>query len=210
MLEHATYLKIVALRLQHDAVQTFSATLVRTNITKIIDLLEVTFGVDLSKDDEDDIEVESVSEEEEEHLPQTGMTSHAAAQSVDSAKYSTPAQSPSITHKQPAPKIKGQKQCKEEGPEVEWVLKVKPLNRVEVYYAEKGISYLKTGVPKKFISQGIKQGSKGVYECHYEFAPECQYSVENCGMVAIHIHCAGTILKPIIQEFSEMFIMGLP
>ena len=66
--------------------------------------------MDLPKDDEGDVEVESVSEEEEECLPLTGMTSHAAAQSADSAKFSKPAESPSSTHKQPAPKIKGQKQ----------------------------------------------------------------------------------------------------
>ena len=87
MLEHATYLETVALRLHHDAVQTISATLVGTNTTKLFDLLEGTFGVDLPKDDE---EVESVSEEEEEHLPQTGMTSHAAAQSADTTKFSAP------------------------------------------------------------------------------------------------------------------------
>ena len=66
----------------------------------------------------------------------------------------------------------------------------KPLNEAEVYYPEKGISYLKTGVPKKFVSQLIKQGSKGLYECCYEFAPKCQYSVENYGTVTTHIHHA--------------------
>ena len=55
-------------------------------------------------------------------------------------------------------------------------------------YPEKGISYLETGVPKRFISPCIKQGSKGVYGCHYEHSPECQYLAENHGMVAIHIH----------------------
>ena len=71
MTEHATYLKNVALRLHHDVVQTFSATLLGTNTAKILDLLEGTFGVDLlSKDEEDDVEVESDSEEEEqEQLP---------------------------------------------------------------------------------------------------------------------------------------------
>ena len=39
--------------------------------------------MDLPKDEEDDMEVESVSEGEEKQLPQTGMTSHAAAQSAD-------------------------------------------------------------------------------------------------------------------------------
>ena len=97
MLEHATYLENVALRLHHDAVQTLSATLAGTNITKILDLLEGTFGVDLPKDKEDDVDMVSVSEEEQ--LPQTGMTSHVAAQSGDSVKFSTPAQSPSISHK---------------------------------------------------------------------------------------------------------------
>ena len=37
MLEHATYLGTVALRLCHDAVQTISTTLVGTNTTKIFD-----------------------------------------------------------------------------------------------------------------------------------------------------------------------------
>ena len=97
MLEHTTYLETVDLRLQHDAVWTFSATLARTNTTKILDLLEGTFGVDLPKDDEDDVDMECVSEEEQLH--QTGMTSHIAAHSGDSAKFSTPAQSPSISHK---------------------------------------------------------------------------------------------------------------
>ena len=59
-----------------------------------------------------------------------------------------------------------------------------------MHYPEKGVSYLKTGVPKKFISQCIKQGSKGVYECDYEHAPECQYSAGNHGIVATHIYCA--------------------
>ena len=99
MLEHTTYLETVALQLHHDAVRTFPATLAGTNTTKLPDLLAGTFGVDLPKDDEDNVEVESVSEEEEENLPQTGMTSHAAAQSADSAKFSTPAQNLSTTHK---------------------------------------------------------------------------------------------------------------
>ena len=64
-----------------------------------------------------------------------------------------------------------------EGPEAEWKSEIKPLNGAEVYYPEKGVSCLETG-PKKFISQCIKQGSKGVYECCYEHALECQYSVE--------------------------------
>ena len=156
--------------------QTLSATLAGTNTAKILDLLGSTSGVDLpSKDEEDDVEVESVSEEEEEeHLPQTGLTSHVAAKSADSAKFSTTMQSPSTSQKQPAPKIKGQsKQHKEERPEAELEFGIKPLNEAEVYYPEKRVSYLKMGVPKKFISQCIKQGSKGVYECHYQHAPEC-------------------------------------
>ena len=56
-----------------------------------------------------------------------------------------------------------------------------------MYCPEKGVSYLETGVPKKFISQCIKQGSKGVYECHFEHAPVCQYAAENHGTVATHI-----------------------
>ena len=96
MLEHATYLENVALRLHHNAVQTLGATLVGTNTAKICDLLEGTFGMDLlSKDEDNDFEVESASdEEEEEQLPQTGTTSCIAAQSADSAKFSTPSQSP--------------------------------------------------------------------------------------------------------------------
>ena len=101
MLEHATYLENVELRLDHDAVQTLSATLAGTNTAKILDLLEGTFGVVLpSKDEEDDVDMESVSEEEEEEqLPQTGMTSHVAAQSADSVKFSTPSQSSSTSQK---------------------------------------------------------------------------------------------------------------
>ena len=92
----------MALRLCHDAARTLSATLTGTNTAKILDLLKGTFGVDLpSKDEEDDVEVESVSEEEEEEqqLPQTGITSCVAAQSADSAKFSTPTQSPSTSQK---------------------------------------------------------------------------------------------------------------
>ena len=76
MLEHATYLENVALRLHHDAVQNLFATLVGTNAAKMFDLLEGTIGVDLpSKDEEDNVKVESDSEEEEEQFPQTGTTS---------------------------------------------------------------------------------------------------------------------------------------
>ena len=64
------------------------------------------------------------------------------------------------------------------------------MNEAKVYYPEKGVSYLETGVPKKFISQHIKQGNRRVYECCYEHAPECQYSAENHGTVATHIHRA--------------------
>ena len=99
MLEHATYLETVTLRIYHDTAGTISATLAGTNMTKIYDLLEGTFGVDFPKDDEDDDEVESVSEEEEEHLPQTGMTSHAVAQSAEFAKFSLPSESLSTAHK---------------------------------------------------------------------------------------------------------------
>ena len=75
-MEHATYLENVALRLCYNVVQTLSATLAGTNTAKILNLLEGTFGVDLpSKDEEDDVEVESDSKEEEEELLQTGTTS---------------------------------------------------------------------------------------------------------------------------------------
>ena len=95
--------------------------------------------------------MESVSEEEEQ-LPQTGMTSHVSAQSADSAKFSTPAQSPSTTHKLPAPKIKGQsKQCKEEGPEAEWEFEIKPLNEAEVHYPEKGSPILELVFPRNLL-----------------------------------------------------------
>ena len=63
----------MALRLHHNAVQTLSATLAGTNTAKILNLLKGIFGVDLpSKNEEDDVEVESVSEaeEEEEQLAQ--------------------------------------------------------------------------------------------------------------------------------------------
>ena len=101
MLEHATHLENVALRLHHDAVQTLSATVAGTNTAKILHLLKGTFGVDLpSKDEEDDVEVESDSEEEEEEqLPQVGTTSQVAAERADSAKFSTPSQSPSTSWK---------------------------------------------------------------------------------------------------------------
>ena len=90
----------MALRLRHDLVQTLSATLAGTKTAKILDLLEGTFGVDiLSKNEEDKVEVESASVEEEEQLPQTGTTSHIAAQSGDSAKFSKPSQSPSTSLK---------------------------------------------------------------------------------------------------------------
>ena len=99
MLEHAAFLETVALRLCHYAVQTISATLVGTNTAKIVNLLEGTFGVDLPKNDKDDYEeAESVTNEEEEHLPQTGATSHVAAQSVDIAKFSQPFESSSTTN----------------------------------------------------------------------------------------------------------------
>ena len=142
MLEHATYLENVALRLHHDVVQTLSATLAGNNTAKILYLLKDTFGVNLlSKDEEDDVKVESDSEEEEEEqLPQTGTTSQVAAQSTDSAKFSTPSSSPSTSQKQPAPKIKGQrKQCKEERPDTEWEFEIKPLNEAEVCNPEKSL-----------------------------------------------------------------------
>ena len=76
MLEHATYLECVPIRLCHDAVQTVSTTLAATNTAKVVDLLEVTYGVDLPtrdnedhKDDNKEEEVEFVTYEKEEHLP---------------------------------------------------------------------------------------------------------------------------------------------
>ena len=91
MLEHATYLENVALTLCYDAVKTLSATLAGTNTAKILDLLIGTFCVDLPSKDEENDEVESISEEmeEEKQLPQRGTTSHVA----------TPSQSPSTSQK---------------------------------------------------------------------------------------------------------------
>ena len=64
-------LENVVLRPCHNAVQNLSATLVATDTAKILDSLQVTFGMDLpSKDEEDDVGVESASEEDEqEQLP---------------------------------------------------------------------------------------------------------------------------------------------
>ena len=60
ILEHATYLESVALRLCHDAVHTISATLVGINTENITDLLEGTFGSALpTRDEDDNEEVES-------------------------------------------------------------------------------------------------------------------------------------------------------
>ena len=87
MLEDTTYLETVDLRLCHDAVCTISATFMGTNTAKIFELLEGTFGVAFPKDGDDDEEVESVTSKEEEHLLQTGMNSHATAQSADIAKF---------------------------------------------------------------------------------------------------------------------------
>ena len=94
MLEHATYLECVPIRLCHDAVQTVCTTLAATNTAKVVDLLEVTFGVDLPtrdnedhKDDNKEEEVEFVTYEKEEHLPKAGTTTHMAAQSADIAKF---------------------------------------------------------------------------------------------------------------------------
>ena len=89
----------MALRLHHDVVQTLSTTVAGNKTAKILNLLEGTFGIDLpSKDEEDDVEVESDSKEEEEkQLPQVGTTSLVAAETADSAKFSTPSPSLSIS-----------------------------------------------------------------------------------------------------------------
>ena len=38
-----------------------------------------------------------------------------------------------------------------------------------------------------YISQQIKQGNRGKYECCYKHAPECQYPADSHGTVATHI-----------------------
>ena len=71
-MEHATCLENVALRLCHNAVQTLSATLAGTNTAKILDLLKGTFGIELlSKDEEDDVKMESDSKEGKEEQDPT-------------------------------------------------------------------------------------------------------------------------------------------
>ena len=42
-------------------------------------------------------------------------------------------------------------------------------------------------VPKKYISQQLKQGNKGIYECHNKQAPESRYPADNHGTVATHM-----------------------
>ena len=135
MLEHATNLESMALRLCHDAMQTISATLVGTNTAKVTDQLEGMFSVDLpTRDDvdnkDDDEQAEPVTGEEEGHLTEVGTTTHAAAQSADIVKFTQPPDSSSTTTpKQPAPKIKGQSKCyKDEGPESRWEFEIKPFD----------------------------------------------------------------------------------
>ena len=97
MLEHATYLECIALRLHHNAIQTISATLAGATTAKIVDLPESIFGADLpTRNDE---ETEAVTSEEEEHLPKVGTISQAAAQSADIAKFAQPSNSSSTTLK---------------------------------------------------------------------------------------------------------------
>ena len=59
-----------------------SATLLGMDTAKTVDLLEGMFGVDLpTRDDEDDDkeeEVDSVTGEEEEHLPEMGTTTQSS------------------------------------------------------------------------------------------------------------------------------------
>ena len=73
----------------------------RYQYCKVLGLLKGTFGVDLpSAGEEDAVEVEFVSEEkEEEQLPKTGTTSHAAAQLADRPQVSKSSQSPSTSQK---------------------------------------------------------------------------------------------------------------
>ena len=101
MLEHATHLESVAVWLCHDVLQIISATLVGTNTSRVVDLLEGMFGVDLStrddEDDHDEEEVEPIISEEEEHLPEVGTTTHATAQSADIAELAQPPVSSSTT-----------------------------------------------------------------------------------------------------------------
>ena len=78
----------MALRHHLDAIQTIFATLAGTNTAKIVDLLEGMFGVDIPTIC--DKEVESITNEEEKHLPEMGTTSNVAAQSADIAKFTQP------------------------------------------------------------------------------------------------------------------------
>ena len=192
MLEHATYLESMALRLYHDMVQTISAFLSGTNTTKVIDLLEGTFGVDLPTRDNKD------NDNEEEVVcywwwgvafPQDGNY-HSCGCPI-----SWLSNSPSLLtvlllplSSDLPPRTRAEvNDAKMRGQKLNWEFEVKPLDEVEVHFPENGISHLKTGVPKKYISQQIKQGNKGGNECHYENAPECRYPAENCGTVATHI-----------------------
>ena len=84
MLEHASYLENVVLRPCHNAVQTLSATLVGTDTAKILDSLKETFGIDLpSKDEEDDVGVESASEEDEQEQQAKANNANRRGQRLD-------------------------------------------------------------------------------------------------------------------------------
>ena len=61
--------------------------------------------------------------------------------------------------------MKGQSKChKDEEPEAKWEFEIKPLDKAEVHFTEKKMSHLKTGVPKKCISQQIEWGNRGIYK----------------------------------------------
>ena len=118
MLEHV-------LRLWHDAVWTLSATLAWTNTTKILDLLEGTFGVDLPKEEQDNVEVESVNEEEEEEQQQQPLRQEWPLMQLLSQltvlNFLHLLKVHLLLTSDLAPKIKGQsKQHKEKRPEAEW------------------------------------------------------------------------------------------
>ena len=71
-----------------------------------------------------------------------------------------------------------------------------------MYYPEKGISYLETGVPKNLTVNTL---NREVRECMNATmnAPECQYSAENCGTVATHICHAHMVICVVCRYCSK-------
>ena len=170
-----------------DSIRTIKCTLAGTTTSKLTNVLEAVFGMD-------EEEVPEFEEEEDERyiVPEGGLTTKEAAESIAVPEAST--NSGTGVKRKAAPLPTGRSKCKASKPVKAGICKIEDAT---VFYPSDKNTYLHTGVPSKYIlkQEGSQYTNTAIYMCDYSKVenargnkvPYCDTVCQNEMQVSSHL-----------------------